>query len=311
MAVLLDVSYYANFTSQVSVLYNVNQIDPRPGLQYQGAVNQQVDNPFYNYLTTDQFPGPLRFQQKVSLQSLMRPYPQYGDLNVNDGIDGGDMRYHSMQIRLEKRYSSGYSMMLGYNFNHQKDQVFYDNVDNYEKNWTWQKTNREQHRVSFAGTWDVPLGNGRAYLNNAHPLLDGIVGGWVLSGLVTWNSGAYLRFGGMQANGNPVIDNPQPDRWFDTSVFDQLPAWTRRSNPWQYDGLTGPGRFAMDLSIVKDFRITEKVKFVLRADSFNAANNMTWADPSTNVNSSLFGVTNNQRGNSYGRRTQLGARIEF
>lgn len=311
MAMVLDVTYYANFTDQVAVMYNVNQIDPRPGFEHQGAVNQSVDNPFFDYLTPDKFPGPLRFQRKVSLQSLMRPYPQYGNLNVNDAIDGGDTRYHSLQIRLEKRYSDGLSMLFGYNFNNEKDQVFYDNVDSFLQDWTWQKTNREQHRISYAATWDVPFGIGRSYLNDAHPVLNGILGGWNLSSLVTWNSGLYLRFGDMLANGDPVLDNPQPDRWFDTSVFEILPGWTRRSNPWQYDGLTGPGRFVMDLSIVKGFNLSEKVKFLLRVDSFNAANNMTWANPDTNVNSSLFGTTNNQRTNSFGRRNQLGLRIEF
>ena len=311
LAVLLDVTYYANFTSQVAVRYNVNQVDPRPGLTHQSAVNQSVDNPFYNYLTPDKFPGPLRFRRRVNLQSLMRPYPQYGNLWVNDAIDGGDSRYQSLQIRLEKRYRDGVSMLFGYNFNNQDDQVFYDNVDNFEQNWTWQKSNREQHRISYGGTWDIPVGTGKRYLQDSHPVLDGILGGWTLSSLITWNSGAFLRFGGMLADGDPVIGDPRPDRWFDTSVFERLPAWTRRTNPWQYDGLTGPGRFAMDLSIVKDFNLTEKVKFALRVDSFNAANNMTWADPNRNVNSSLFGTTNNQRNNSFGRRNQLGLRIEF
>ncbi|MCP5114328.1 MAG: carboxypeptidase regulatory-like domain-containing protein, partial [bacterium] len=311
MAMVLDVTYYANFTSQNAVRYNVNQTDPNPGLQYQGAVNQSVDNPFFNFGTTDTFPGPLRYQKKVSLQSLMRPYPQYGNLQSNDEIDGGDMKYHSLQIRLDKRFSNGFSIMLGYNFNNQKDQIFYDNVDNYAKNWTWQKTSREQHRMSFAGTWDIPLGKGRRYLTDAHPVVDGIVGGWILSTLTQWNSGAYLRFGGMLADGDPVISNPGPKGWFDTSVFRKLPAWTRRANPMQYDGLTGPGRFHMDLSIVKDFHITERVKFVLRADAFNAPNNMTWANPNMSVTSSLFGQSNNTRNNSYGRRMQLGGRIEF
>jgi hypothetical protein len=311
MAMVIDVTYYLNFTTQNAVSYNVNQIDPRPGLQYRSAVNQSVDNPFYSFLTPNKFPGPLRYQEKVSLQSLMRPYPQYGILNVIDAIDGADTKYHSLQLRLDKRFSDGFSLMLGYNFNHQKDQIFYDEVDNFTQNWTWQKTNREQHRLSFAATWDVPFGKGRPYLSNAHPIVDGILGGWVLSTLTQWNSGAYLRFGGMLASGDPVIDNPRPNRWFDTSVFDKLPAWTRRSNPMQYDGLTGPGRFVMDLSIVKDFNITDRVKFVLRADAFNAANNMTWANPNTSVTSSLFGQTNNQRTNSYGRRMQLGGRIEF
>jgi len=46
-------------------------------------------------------------------------------------------------------------------------------------------------------------------------------------------------------------------------------------------------------------------------DVFNAANNMTWANPNTTVTSSLFGVTNNQLAATFGRRAQLGLRIEF
>jgi hypothetical protein len=308
---VLDVTYYLNFTSQVALSYNVNQVDPRVALQYKDETNQSVANPFYNYLGTDVMPGSLRYSKNVSLTSLMKPYPQYGNLNVNDAIDGNDMRYHSLQIKLEKRFSQGFSFMFGYNYNTQQDQIFYDNVDSYTQNFTWQDTNREKHRMSLAGTWDVPLGKGRTYMSNAHPVVDGILGGWMLSTLVQWNSGAFLRFGGMVANGDPVIDDPQPNRWFNTDVFDILPAYTRRSNPMQYDGLTGPGRFVMDLSIAKDFNITERIKFVLRVDSFNAPNNMTWADPNTSVTSSLFGVTNNIRSNSYGRRTQLGGRIEW
>jgi hypothetical protein len=52
------------------------------------------------------------------------------------------------------------------------------------------------------------------------------------------------------------------------------------------------------------------MKFVIRVDSFNAPNNMTWADPSTSLGTK-FGVTDNIRSNSYGRRTQLGGRIEW
>ena len=185
-------------------------------------------------------------------------------------------------------------------------------MDNFAQNWTWQDSNRPSHRITFAGTVDVPFGRGRQYMTNAHPVLDGILGGWILSSLIEWNSGEFLRFGGMLWDGSdPVISDPQPSRWFNTEAFDKLPAYTRRSNPNQFDGLTGPGRFWMDLSVVKDFHVTERVKFVLRVDFFNFPNTMTWANPNTSVTSSLFGVSNNTRSNSYGRRTQLGGRIEW
>jgi hypothetical protein len=65
------------------------------------------------------------------------------------------------------------------------------------------------------------------------------------------------------------------------------------------------------MSIVKRIPVTERFRGELRMDVFNAANNMTWANPNTNVQSSLFGVTNNQLAATFGRRAQLGLRIEF
>ena len=65
------------------------------------------------------------------------------------------------------------------------------------------------------------------------------------------------------------------------------------------------------MAIVKRAPITEKYRFELRVDMFNALNNMTWANPNTNVQSSLFGKSNNQLANTFGRRSQLGLRFEF
>ncbi len=309
---VVEFTYFLNFTGQQAVRWNVNQVDPRVALQFKGEVNQKVANPFYDYMTEEIMPGPLRYSKNVSLSSLMKAYPQYGDLNVNDEIDGGDMKYHSFQLRLEKRFSQGFSLMYGYNYNDQRNQLFYDNVDNFTQNWTWRDSNRERHRMTFAGTWDVPVGRGRSYLSNAHPVVDAVLGGWILSTLIQWNSGAYLRFGGMLWDGtDPVLDDPRPERWFNTDAFDKLPAYTRRENPMQFDGLTGPGRFWWDQSIMKDFHINERIKFVLRADIFNFPNTMTWADPNMSVTNSKFGTTDNVRNNNYGRRTQLGGRIEW
>jgi hypothetical protein len=141
--------------------------------------------------------------------------------------------------------------------------------------------------------------------------LDYVIGGWDLTGLMTWRSGFFVRFGGLVENGDPHVDNPTPEKWFNTAAFSRLPNFTPRSNPWQYEGLTNPGLFNLDASIVKRVPVTEKVRGELRMDVFNAANNMTWADPNTNVQSSLFGVTNNQLSGTFGRRAQLGLRVEF
>jgi hypothetical protein len=96
-----------------------------------------------------------------------------------------------------------------------------------------------------------------------------------------------------------------------TSVFSQLPAYTARTNPWLYDGLTGPGMLNVDTSLTKSFFITEKMRFVLRMGLLQCAEQYDVADPDTNFYSSTFGQSTNQLGNTFGRRTQLGLRVEF
>jgi len=309
--VVLDLTYFLNFANQLIGSYNVNQVDPRVAYQYKDAINKSVANPFYNYLTIDKFPGALRYQQNVSLTSLMRPYPQYGNLSVIDGIKGGDMRYQSFQLRLNRRFANGYSVLMGYNYAREQDQVFFNDIDTFLKKFTWQETDRPRHRLSAAGTWEIPIGKGRPVLNRLPRVADMLVGGWDLSGLLTWRSGFFVRFGGLDVTGDPRVDNPTQNGWFNTSAFKQLPSYTPRTNPWQYSGLTNPGLLNLDSSIVKRAPITEKYRLELRVDMFNALNNMTWANPSTNVQSSLFGKSNNQLANTFGRRSQLGLRFEF
>jgi hypothetical protein len=63
--------------------------------------------------------------------------------------------------------------------------------------------------------------------------------------------------------------------------------------------------------LAKDFHITEKLRFQLKADAFNLLNNMSWGDPITEVDDGNFGQSTNQAGLTFGRRMQLGMRLEF
>jgi hypothetical protein len=309
---VLDVTYYINLSHFVfDTARNLNLVDPNIAYQYKDAVNQSVKNPFYNILPVDKFPGPLRYQQNVSILSLMKPYPQYGNITVVDGQPGGDMKYQSLQIKLQRSFGKGYTLLFGYNYHYEEDQRFYDDRATFAQQYSWISSNAARHRLSLAGSWDLPFGKGRQYMAQAPRLLDALVGGWSLTPVATWRSGRFMQFGGMVASGDPHISNPGPARWFDTSVFSPLPAYTPRSNPWLYSGLTGPGQLVINASLVKGFHITENYRFELRMDSFNVLNSITWADPNTNVYSSTFGQSTNQLANTYGRRTQLGLRVEF
>jgi len=115
----------------------------------------------------------------------------------------------------------------------------------------------------------------------------------------------------MLVSGDPTISNPGPGAWFNTSVFKQLPAYTRRTNPWYYSNIRGPQFFNIDGSLYKDFPIVERVKLQLHLDAFNALNNMNYNNPNMSVTSSQFGKSTDIYPQDFGRRLQLGARIEF
>jgi hypothetical protein len=310
--VVLDVTYFLNRTGFVFGTTNdVNMVDPNIAYKYKDAVNQQVANPFYNILPVNQFPGPLRYQQTVSISSLMRPYPQYGDLYVIDGEPGGNMHYQSLQIKLQKNFSKGFSFLAGYNYHYEQDQQFFNDIATFARQYTWQDAGVSRHRLSLAGTWEIPFGKGRPHMTGAPRVLDAVVGGWNVSPLVTWRSGRFIGMPAALVSGDPHTSNPGPSGWFNTSVFAPLPAYTPRTNPWYYSGLTGPGMLNVDASLVKAFHITERFKFELRMDSFNVLNSITWSDPDTGVYSSTFGQSTDILANTHGRRTQLGLRVEF
>ncbi|HEY2018108.1 MAG TPA: carboxypeptidase-like regulatory domain-containing protein [Bryobacteraceae bacterium] len=312
-SIILDVTYFLNLSNRITTVnYDINQVDPRIALQYGAATNVQVANPFYHLPIPNQSPGALWNQATVSALTLARPYPQYsGALTVLDGVSGGDMIYHSLQIKGVKSFSSGYTLLVAYNYHLQTNKQFYDNVDNYLKNWTDEDSGTPRHRITASGTWALPVGKGRKFMTNAPRVLDFLIGGWNLAGTETWHSGTLLNFGGMLVSGDPTISNPGPNGWFNTSVFKQLPAYTRRTNPWYYSNIRGPKYFNIDGTISKDFHVTERIRLQLHMDAFNAINNMNYNNPNMSVTSSQFGKSTDIYSQDFGRRLQLGLRLEF
>jgi hypothetical protein len=131
-----------------------------------------------------------------------------------------------------------------------------------------------------------------------------VIGAWY------FNSGNFLRFGAMTATGDPVLSNPTPQKWFDTSKFSVLPSYTPRTNPWQYPDVKGPIYWEVQGTLSKTFRITERVQTELKAAAYNVTNRLNRADPPTAVTSSTFGQALRQN-ISNGRQLELGLKILF
>lgn len=313
LGTVAEATYFLN-TFNAPGVRNLNMVDPRIGYTQKAAINQSVPNPFYNILTPAKFPGTLRNQRSVSLASLMVPYPQYGALNVTDAENNGGGRFHQFSLRLRRGFNHGVAMIGGYSYTYARNLGYYDDQDQYLQQRTWINDVQPRHRITMGAVWQLPLGRGRQFLKSAPRAVDALLGGWNVSPVLTWRSGNYLSFPGLIANGDPRIDNPTKDGYFNTSIFAVLPAFTRRTNPILYDGVTGPSFLNLDASLVKSFAITERFSAEMRLDSFNAPNKMTWNDPSTTISSTFFGKSSGQfnlNGVGVGRTTQMGLRIRF
>ncbi|MBI4904451.1 MAG: carboxypeptidase regulatory-like domain-containing protein [Acidobacteria bacterium] len=307
--ILSDTTFFMNIGRNHPYNYDVNQVDPRIGFRVQNAVQASVPNPFFNLLPATKMPGQLRTQANVAVSELLRPYPQYNSLT--ETLRGGiGNRYRSLQLQFQRPFVSGFNLVAGYNYNNSRNEEFYDNVDNFTNSLTWQPAPQARHRLTGAAIYQLPFGKGRSMMGNAHPVLDALLGGWAASTLFTYNSGAYLRFGGMLVDGDPGISNPTSGQWFDTSKFKVLPAFTRRTNPLQYDSVKGPRFVNVDATLSKDFNIIrERLKFELRGEAYNLLNSWTAADPNTAVTNAQFGKLVSSRAGIYGRQIQFSGRF--
>src|SRR6185312_12909781 len=260
----------------------LNMSDPALSYQYQGALSATVANPFYNYLTPQLFPGQLRNQKTVTVGSLLVPYPQYGTL-TQDMMNGIEDRYHSFQLRVQQTFSNGLSFLSGYNYQRERESAFFNADDQYADKLTMQPITNPRHRISIAGTYELPFGKGRLLMSHAPRVVDLLLGGWSTSQIFQWNSGSYLQFGQMKVSGNPVLSDPTNGKWFDTSVFSKADAYTPRTNPWTYSGLTGPGYWNIDSTLAKEFPLTERFRLELRIEAYNATNSFMAGNPGVDV----------------------------
>jgi hypothetical protein len=285
--------------------------DKNQNYALRAQLSQTVPNPFYNYLTPDVFPGNLRNPERVTRGSLLRPYPHYGNLTVN-GFGNWRGRYQALQLRVQRTYAAGASVLFAYNYNQERNEAFFNDIQQYVNQVFWLPSNNARHRLTLAGAYELPVGHGRKFGASMHPVLNGIFGGWQLSGIYTHRSGEFIRFNGaVDVVGDPYVDNPGPGGWFNTDSFRVQPAFTPRSNPYQFDGMTGPIFWNVDGTVSKSFPIKENYRLEFRFEAYNLTNSLMWGNPNLTVGNALFGRSSTQATGNRGREMQYTLRFHF
>lgn len=245
-------------------------------------------------------------------------FPALNRVNVQD--TRGESIYHALQTRLDRRMTKGLQFTASYTWSHAID----DSTDAFDNNsgpanFRWFELERAsssydvRHRFVFSTIYELPFGKGRAFAQNMPGLLEGILGGWQTNAILTMQSG--LPFDITQDNGNqrPIYlggaDNPRTiAEWFDTGAFASNSA-NGKSN-LRRNMFTGPTFKTVDLSLFKDFSVTERVKTQFRAEFYNLLNSPQFAQPVTNFNDSNFGKINSVRQGTE-REIQFALRLFF
>lgn len=117
--------------------------------------------------------------------------PQFGSVLLSNNISSST--YQSFQTHITKRISQGVNGQFSYTFS----KALGDNGFRDERNHQLSKgllSADRTHVVVANGTWDLPFGSNRLLLANAPVWAQRVIGGWQLSSIASWISGAPLTF---------------------------------------------------------------------------------------------------------------------
>ena len=213
--------------------------------------------------------------------------------------------YHSMQLRFNKRFSSGMNVMSHYTWskNIDYDATYYPRDAKLARGVS---NNNRRHVFFLASLYEIPVGKGHRFLGNASKIVDAIVGGWQTNGSWSWMAGQPFTPSYRDCNadrdtgwcrpdsvGSFAIDNPSQFGWFKTASA-PLTANGQVDGPWQRpqrgkfgtigrNAIYGPSFGQLDMSFFKAFKLTEKQTLQFRAEAFNFTNHTNLANPNACV----------------------------
>lgn len=240
-------------------------------------------------------------QPNVPLQQ-QRPYQPWGQINQTHS--GGKINFNQLQLEVNKRFSGGFLLQAQYNWTVSRDNVPLvggtENPANYNADYgNTDSVPRQVLSVNYL--YEMPFGRGRRF-NIGNRWLDGIAGGWSISGITVYRTGApfsvnfavpssVVGWWGGRADAVPGVDvyagkSDSHDvvsgvQWFNTAAFAPPAKWQYGNS--QRNSVFGPGFWNWDIGVQKMFSITERQRLQLRADGLNAFNHFNLNNPTATI----------------------------
>jgi hypothetical protein len=331
---LIDATYSANRNSHlIAGSYNMNDI-PMEAWSLGLALQDRVPNPY-----AGQVPGALG-AATITRQQALRPFPYYGSVNVRNPHLGSSI-YHALLLSVERRFANGLVLLVSYtngklisdsqvtpvNFGAGIEQV---GTVGYQ-NGLWDRRAERSldptdvsQRLVLSGVYEFPIGRGKAW-QPGNAVLSTLLGGWQINNITTIQTGipVVIRGANNQRADRPnstgvsaKLDDPTPERWFDTTQFVNPPQFTLGNVGRVLPDVRNPGTFNMDVSLIKDTILAEGLRLQFRAEAFNWLNHVNYGlvngsfspGPDGRNQSGAFGTINSARD---ARILQFGLKLIF
>ena len=312
---LIDIAYGGSKGTHLPIdSPNLDQL-PSQYLSLGNALLQSVPNPYYGLINT--VGSPLS-QPTVTREQLLLPYPQYTGVSyAGEGV--GNSTYESLQVKAEKRFAGGNSILVAYT--HAKLISDTDTITSWLEGGgtggiqNWNNLNNEKSLASFdvpdrlvvSYVLDVPVGKGRRYMSKSNRFTDAAVGGWGIEGVTTIQEGFPLHIGVNSSNLNAYNSGGQRpnvvpgctsasfqstiNEYFNTACFTQPAPFTFGDESRNDPVLRAPGQANWDFSAFKSFALSPegKARLQFRAEFFNIFNRVQFGYPGQSLGASNFG----------------------
>ena len=304
-SVVFDAGYYGNHGVHEAQTEDINEISP--GL----------------YAQTGIIPGNVVTAGNTQTLNQIRPYLGYGPIDSLQNAFSSN--YNALQVSIRKRLSAGSLIAAHYTFSKALSNGDSSPQDTYDLESNYGPTGFDRTHVFTANfIYQLPV------FREQKGWVGHVLGGWETSGIISYGSGFFLTArtinldpaglgilatGSGASGGTPdYLSNPNSNaphtllQWFNPNAFGQVPTGQYRIGNAGIGTIRGPGYENWDISLFKNIRLTETLKFQLRGESFNTFNHTNWSGVGTTLGQTNYGQIT---GAGPARVLQLAGKLTF
>jgi hypothetical protein len=257
-----------------------------------------------------------------SAAGTVRPYP--GFTRVIWISAGGNSNYHALQFSVRRRYRGGLAFRSSFTYSKAIDDLSFGSAARQPQNMRDLRAERglaefDRRKIwSTSVAYELPFGRGKRWNPSA---------GWARFLLEGWQTNAILHMydgapftvtqTGNAQNGEPTrpdrigsgeLADPTVEQWFDVSAFRRVALNEFRFGNSGRNILTGPGKIALDASVIRRFALGESRRLEFRGEAFNLPNHANFGNPAAAIDQPAVGAISTA---DPGRVLQLGLKFLF